>query len=282
MKYYIKRVLNNNIVEVEETSKGLEYILLGKGIGFKKHQGDLVENDYIEKVYTISDEKSLSKYKELLNNSDENTVMVVEDIIFEVAKEFGSNYDEYLHIALLDHINFSIYRLKNQIEMQNIFLEELKIMYEREFTFATKMLAMVNNRLAIELPSSEIGFITMHVHSAIKNKKISKTAFYTQVIGFAMQYIENQLQLKLDANSIERARLVTHLKFALERASKNISIHNPLNKQLIASYPKTLALATSLADELNKNFQVELPDGEIGYLVLHIANIIYSSKGEIC
>lgn len=279
MQYHVKRVLNNNIVQCHEKGKDNECILLGKGIGFQKKQGDIIDNEMIEKIYHIQDQKSLSKYEQLVKQSEEEVVAVVEDVIEKVGQRFGNQYSEYLHVTLLDHLNFSIYRYKNEVELHNIFLDELSIMYEQEYAFSKEMLAYINETLAISLPESEVGFITMHVHSALKNTKTSKTAFYSQIIGASMKFIEEQLDINLDPKSLERARLVTHLKFALERAKNNVSLSNPITESLKDTYPETCELARKLSIMVREEYGVELPEGEIGYLALHIQNIILSSKG---
>ncbi len=45
---YHKKSLNNNVLIVEHQSYG-EVVLIGKGIGFGKKPGDVIEEDNIEK-----------------------------------------------------------------------------------------------------------------------------------------------------------------------------------------------------------------------------------------
>lgn len=275
-RYIIQKVLNNNIVQCQIASQDGECMLLGKGIGFQKSRGDYADNEKIEKAYFTRDEKNITRYLELVEKCDEALVEVVEEVIQLMEQYFGSVYDEYLHIALLDHLNFSIYRYENEIDIKNIFLEEFSIMYEKEYAFAKEMLSYINEHLHIHLPDSEIGFITLHIHSALHDESVSKSALYMQIIAACIEKIEDALRVHLDACSIERMRLITHLKFALERADKKIEISNPVLDSLKTTYPKTYALAMSLGDMIHEVYGVCLHDGEIGYLALHIQNIILS------
>lgn len=274
MSYIIKKVLNNNIVQCYELGKSEECLLLGKGIGFQKKVDDLVNEEIIEKIYFIKNQKNLNRYQSLVSKCDERLVDVVEEVIKMMEERFGSLYDEYLHIALLDHLNFSLYRLQNNIEVNNIFLEEFSVMYADEYAFAQMVLSYINDQLHIQLPASEIGFITLHIHSALHKESISKSTLYMQIITSCINLIEEKLHVKLDAGSIERMRLVTHLKFALERADKKIEIHNPLLDTLKATYPDTYVIAIAMREMIKETYLVELSDGELGYLVLHIQNII--------
>lgn len=275
-RYIIQKVLNNNIVQCQIASQDEECMLLGKGIGFQKVRGDYVDNEKIEKAYFTRDQKNITRYMELVEKCDSSLVEVVEEVIQKMEQHFGNVYDEYLHIALLDHLNFSIYRYQNQIDIKNIFLEEFSIMYEKEYAFAKDMLSFINERLQIQLPDSEIGFITLHIHSALHEESVSKSALYMQIIAACIEKIEDALQVHLDACSIERMRLITHLKFALERADKKIQISNPVLDSLKTTYPKTFALAMSLGDMMKDIYGIKLHEGEIGYLALHIQNIILS------
>lgn len=281
--YIIHKVLNNNIVLCKELGKDDECMLLGKGIGFQKSRGDEIDERIIEKSYFHHDKKNLTRYEQLVEQCDEQLVQVVEDVIHQMEQRFGNTYDEYLHIALLDHLNFSIYRYHNHIEVKNIFLEEYSVMYAEEYAFAQAMLAFINERLQTTLPHSEIGFITLHIHSAIHQESVSKSALYMQIITACVEHIEAQLQMHLDSCSLERMRLITHLKFALERADQQIKLDNPVLDSLRETYPKTYALAKDLGEMIETQFNVQLYEGELGYLALHIQNIIMAlaKKGVI-
>lgn len=53
----IAQVLNNNVVTVINASEQ-ELVVMGRGIGFKKHPGDLVDETKVEKVFKLESRKS--------------------------------------------------------------------------------------------------------------------------------------------------------------------------------------------------------------------------------
>ncbi len=55
--YHIKKIINNNILCVID-SKGDEFIVTGKGIGFKRHRGEDVEENAIQCLYRKEDKES--------------------------------------------------------------------------------------------------------------------------------------------------------------------------------------------------------------------------------
>ena len=49
----IEKVLNNNVVQVLDNDNNVEYIVMGKGLGFQKKVGDLVDKEKIEKTFVL-------------------------------------------------------------------------------------------------------------------------------------------------------------------------------------------------------------------------------------
>lgn len=277
-EYKILRVLSHNVVQALEVKKDEECILLGKGIGFGKKVGQLIDPDVVERKYFIRDSENLHKYQKLLETTDERLYFIVEEYIEKVGKAFGSGFDENLHIGLLDHLNFSIYRYKNNVTLNNIFIDEMSMMYEKEYAFAKVMLKDLNKKLDVELPEAEAVFIALHIHSSIKGEKASQTALYLKIIGDCLQFLERELRISLDPLSIEKTRLITHLKFALKRASEHQTIQNVMTKSLKKVFPKTFQVASEMAKMIEENYAIILPEGEIGYLTMHIENIVIQQK----
>lgn len=277
-EYIVQKVLSNNIIKCQKVGEDEDCIVQGNGIGFQRKRGDLIPREMIEKIYFKRDEKKINQYLDLVEKCDSALVDAVEEIIRRMEVRFGNVYDEYVHIALLDHLNFSLYRYRNHIEINNIFLEEYRLMYAEEYAFAKEMVVYINECFQVHLPESETGFITLHFHSALHKESVSKSALYMQIIAACINLIETQLMMKLDSGSIERMRLITHLKFALERADKKVELTNPVLDSLRVQYPQTYEIALALAKMLKNEYAISLPEGELGYLMLHIQNIVMALK----
>ncbi|WP_245237620.1 CAT RNA binding domain-containing protein, partial [Paenibacillus ihuae] len=52
----IAKVLNNNVVTVMDASQN-ELVIMGRGIAFKKHAGDYLDEDKIEKVFSLENKE---------------------------------------------------------------------------------------------------------------------------------------------------------------------------------------------------------------------------------
>ena len=64
----IVKAINNNVVCALDQD-GQEILVMGKGIGFKAKEGQLLNKDLVEKVFKMDNQKSASQFSELLKNS---------------------------------------------------------------------------------------------------------------------------------------------------------------------------------------------------------------------
>ncbi|WP_167830167.1 PRD domain-containing protein, partial [Mycobacterium tuberculosis] len=125
-----------------------------------------------------------------------------------------------IHITLLDHIAFTIDRYNNGIDISNLFLAEIKSLYREEYMISLKVIEKINGRFNITLPIDEVGFIAMHLHAAVNKQDISRTAQSTTIINDVINLIEDKTRNKIDKESIDYVRLITHVRFALDRVEK--------------------------------------------------------------
>ncbi|SKA95190.1 transcriptional antiterminator, BglG family [Caloramator quimbayensis] len=273
-KFVVIKPFNHNVVYCKCIDSKNECIILGKGVGFGVKEGQYVNDKNIEKVLYIFDEDTIRKFNSLIENIDGDIVAAAEEIIEYAASCFESKLNENLHITLLDHLNFAVIRYKSAIEIKNPFLYEIKSMYKKEFEIAKKAVELINNKLNINLPEDEAAFIAMHIHAAANNIPISQAALTTNVIAASIQYIEDSLGINIDKESIEYIRLLTHIRFAVDRARKKISIENLLIDTIKEKYNYSFQIAKNLSEMLNKEYFIEFSEGEIGYIALHLQTII--------
>ena len=63
----IQKVINNNVISAYDVNRQ-EVVIMGKGIGFKAHTGDLIDEGRIEKVFRIENEKLSRQFQEIREN----------------------------------------------------------------------------------------------------------------------------------------------------------------------------------------------------------------------
>ncbi|WP_035283069.1 MULTISPECIES: PRD domain-containing protein [unclassified Clostridium] len=263
---------NNNIVSVE--MNGRERILFAKGIGFGKKTGDKIEKGTeVEKVFVIENEDNLRNFEQVIENVDEEFFELCERMISFIADQLQEKLNERIHIALVDHLNFAVKRLADNEEIENPFLIEIKALYSTEYLLAEKVAKKLQNKINIEIPAGEIGFIALHIHSARNSGIISDSIKNTYIINLVIEYIEEKMSLNIDKTSLDYARFLTHLKFAIKRISTDISIQNDFIKEIKSKYKLSYKIAKGVSKILGGKLEKDIADDEIAYLAMHIERL---------
>ncbi|MGG3841939.1 glucose PTS transporter transcription antiterminator GlcT [Anoxybacillus kestanbolensis] len=272
--FRIEKVLNNNVLIASHPTYD-EVVLIGKGIGFGKKKGDVIEQKDVEKWFILKNEREQEQYKKLLPHVDEEFIGLMNDIVHHIRKRTNSPLNEHIHVALTDHILFAIKRLEQGMDIKNPFLVETKSLYPLEYDVATEVVNMLNERLHIQLPEGEIGFIALHIHSALTNHQLSEVNQHSQLISRLVSVVEEQLDIRIDRESIHYLRFVRHLRYAIERVKKGEKIEEPkkLSNILKETYPLCYNLSWKLIKIMQQTLQLPVDEAEAVYLTLHLQRL---------
>ncbi|MGR1322157.1 CAT RNA binding domain-containing protein [Streptococcus agalactiae] len=166
----IKRVLNHNAV-ISVTHQGLDVLLMGKGIAFKKRIGDRINSDAIEKSFVLKNSDNMNRFTELFITVPEEVVACSERIINLGKIKLGKNLDEILYINLTELFAQRVLSGMKYEDDDADLLLVVKKKYPREY----KCVKEIGNNMAIQyqyqLNSSELLYLTVHVKRLVKNLK---------------------------------------------------------------------------------------------------------------
>ncbi|MCR1899592.1 PRD domain-containing protein [Irregularibacter muris] len=277
--YMISKVLNNNVILAVDKKTRQEHILVGKGIGFGKKDGKMVRlsNHDIEKSFIAYDKRTKKEYLQLLNQLDGKIIGMSEEIISLAEKELG-HLNSHIHIVLTDHIAFAIERIHMQLEISNPFLYEIKALYPEEFQIGLKAAQLIKERLEVDIPEAEIGFIALHLHSARQNKKVKDTMKDTRLLKEVVDLVQKEIAMTIDNQDLMYTRLINHLRVAIIRTEEKKPIDNPLLESIKEQFEVSYRIAQKVGEYINEKKNIDVKEGEIGYLALHIERIRRSSN----
>ena len=266
----VVKSFNNNILLVKENGK--EKILFQKGIGFGRRPGDLIEKGIVvEKVFIIEDEDNQRNFNEILDRVDSKLIVLVEELIAEITDELGEELNENIHVGLTDHLFYAIRRLEDNEEIQNPFLVEIETLYGREFSMACRLANRIKEELGVERPEGEKGFIALHIHSARNNGKLSNTIKYSFLSNSIIEHVEKRLEIKIDRKSLDYARFLTHIRFAIERIITNSPTKNDLIDVIKVKYRLSYKIARETKDIICKALDINsVSEDEVAYLAMYI------------
>ena len=272
--YKIVRLINNNVVMCKD-KEDKRCMLIGKGIGFKKQPQDIIRDlTNVEKVYYLVDENNAKAYSSIVESTKSEVIGAVEEAITLIESYTQKPLNESIHVTLLDHINFAISRIENKINIKNPLIHEIKFLYTEEFLIAEKVIEFLNDKLKIEFPYDEVGFVTMHIHAAITEKKIEETSMANEILSDILHFLDKNLGHKIQRNSLEYFRFLTHLRFSIDRAMNGKNVENLLIDTIKEKFENSYNLAERLSVYIYEKYKIYFNDGEIGYIVLHLQNIL--------
>lgn len=273
-KFTIKKVLNNNVLIAIDNDKS-EVVLIGRGIGFGKKSEEAIFREKVEKLFVLNDPAEQEQYKQLVSTLDEETLKVLISVVEIIQERANMLLNEHIHVALTDHLIFAVGRMRRGMAIRNPFLLETKALYPDEYKIAEEVTAMVNKKLTVALPEGEIGFIALHIHSALVNKNVRDVTKYSELIIQLVKMIEAQFNMKIDKSSIDYMRLIRHLHFTIERVVRGEKVAEPEKITLLlkTEYPGCYNLAWKLIKIMQQTLKKDVYEAEAVYLTLHLQRI---------
>ena len=271
----IEKVINNNIISAYEES-GAEVIVMGRGIGFKKKQGEIVPADQISKIFRIKSRTLTEQFKELLANMPLERVRISDEIISHAKDHLKLKLNQSIYVTLTDHINFAIERVSQGIEPQNALLWEIKRFYPQEFQLGIYALELIQDRLGILLPEDEAGFIALHFVNAEYGTDIRDAVKFPDQMQAIVDIVEHDLGILLDESSLHYERFVTHIKFLIQRIYRKellSSEDRELSLMMQRKYPREYECSVKVAEYIMQATGSRLSEEEIMYLSVHIRRV---------
>ncbi|GIN68784.1 PRD domain-containing protein [Bacillus sonorensis] len=268
----IKKILNNNALVVKDHDE--EKIVLGSGIAFQKKKNDIVDRSKIEKIFVMKDSTEYRQFEKILKTLPEDHIQLAEEIISHAEKELGIKINERIHVAFSDHLSFAIERLSKGMVIKNPLLDEVKVLYTKEFQIGRWAKALIKERLHIDIPEDEVANIALHIHTAKTNAgDMTKTLDLTTMIRDIIAIIENRLNITIKDETISYERLVTHLRFAIQHIEAGETFYE-LDADMIELIKKKFRQAFLCAREIGefvkKEYGFDFPEKELCYISMHI------------
>lgn len=277
----VAKVLNNNVI-IADHPVHREVVVIGKGIGFNRKAKDMIPLSAAEKMFILTKPEEQEQYKQLVPQVDEKLIEAIHDIIQHASASGNGPLNEHIHIALTDHIAFAIKRHAQGLYIHNPFLFETRELYPEEYRMAEYAVKTIQNRIGVDLGEDEIGFIALHFHGALTNQHISEVRKHSQLLSDLVGVVEDKLDYAIPKDSLDYSRLITHLRFALERVRRGETVieAGSLDSLLKQEYPELYSLAWTLTKMMENRLKKPVYPAEAGYLTIHLQRLAQRKAQE--
>lgn len=174
-KIYIGDEYSNGEDFYSSIEKKLEAL---KNIGIDEKEANEILNIDIETHFqkyigNISDKLRREELSKIVNIE---VLKIVEEILLLAQQSLLKEFDEKIYSGLALHLERSIERVKKGEKIYNPRLNFIRINYEEEFLFATKIAKLIDNKFSIETPIDEIGYLAMFFSDTLSKADIEESS----------------------------------------------------------------------------------------------------------
>jgi len=271
----IRNIHNNVCICLD--SQNREVVVFGKGVGFIKPPHNLSLNQ-IERTFYDVDSISLKAIEEI----PADVIQIAIEIVDTACLLLHTDYPQASVFPLADHLNFAIKRKKENIYLGLSIEEDIKLTHPKELEMGYKALDLIQQNLGIKLPRYEATYIAFHLINYSNVSDAVNKDNSREIIDQCFQMIEEFYCKKIDRNSFNSSRFITHVDYLLQRIRNNTpieSVNMKMFDSLKEKYPTAYQCALSISKNIFSKYDTKLSDEEIVYLMIHI-NRLYSHTDQ--
>ncbi len=273
----VKRVLSNNAVLAEDHNKH-EVVALGRGVGFGVRASDQLDPERVEQVFTAGGSAASEQLAQYLTDVPLVCVRAAARIADLAHERMGVRVSQAFVLPLADHLAFAMRRRREDIAVEFPLRWEVSQLYPRELAVGREAVGIAKSVLQVDIDDDEAVAIAMHlVNAQFTMPEMNTTMQMTETIARIFSVIEASFGVRLDTESMNAARFVTHLRYVVARIASGKQIDESDTTFFDAMsnlHPEAMACAVKLRYIIELAFQTSLTTAETAYLALHIARLV--------
>ncbi|MBZ6008629.1 BglG family transcription antiterminator [Leuconostoc gelidum subsp. aenigmaticum] len=190
-------------------------------------------------------------------------------IVLDECRESGIHLTDFTIQNIVLYIALSVQRMAGGFELQSITLENIPEI-DNVYTVAQKIIKRIEKSYHLQMPESEIAYLTIQLMAKGKNPNITSDENLQKDLDIVLQQIEIDTGLPVSQDYELRKNLIEHLRPMIIRLEQGLQLKNPLLQEIKTRYPsyfldvkRYVKLSTYLS-------RFDINDDEIAYLALHL------------
>lgn len=268
----IEKIINNNIVSALDND-GKEIVVMGRGLGFQKKAGQLLDEKNIEKVFRLESDDIRERFKDLLANMPLSHIQVSDEIISYARTVLKMELSQNVYLTLMDHINFALDRFSQGMLFENALYDEIRRFYPEEFQVGQYSLQLIKERTGVMLPEDEAASIAIHLVNAEYNMKMHDSAKMIGMLRDLMKLTEKEICFRKEGDFYRdlfssNLKLIIHRMLFLEPESKKPD--KDLKAFAMRALKKEYELTEKMNNYLQKAYGCQMTEEEQIYLTLQL------------
>ena len=279
--YRVRKALNHNTLIAISMENNQEYLVIGKGIGFGKKVSERFEiPENIEcSIYSLHEQTERGKAMELIKGIEPVYLEIAGKVLAKSEEVFGK-IDKNILFPMADHIAFAVQRIRANEQISNPLTDDIRALFHMEYKTAECVKDILWEMLQVEIDEHEIGYIALHIHSAIEDENVALSMQIAMAVRECIRMIEEETGQTIDVMSLSYNRLMNHIRYMVARSIKGEKLKLNMNDYMSVKFPKSFWMATEVCKQLEKQLHRTSPldEVEIGYLAMHIERVLMDKE----
>lgn len=279
--FRVRKALNHNTLIAISMDNNQEYLLIGKGIGFGKKVSERFEiPENIEcSIYSLQEQTERGKAMEMVKGIDPIYLEIAGKVLTKSEEVFGK-IDRRILFPMADHIAFAVQRIRANEQISNPLTDDIRALFHMEYKTAECVKDILWEMLQIEIDEHEIGYIALHIHSAIEDENVALSMQIAMAVRECIRMIEEETGQTIDVMSLSYNRLMNHIRYMVARSIKGEKLKLNMNDYMSIKFPKSYAMAVEVCRQLEVQLHRKSPldEVEIGYLAMHIERVVMDKE----
>ncbi|MDN4525099.1 BglG family transcription antiterminator [Fictibacillus fluitans] len=201
-------------------------------------------------------------------------IMLVRKALQSMSLEFSFAFTDETMENLLVHALIMIKRTRQRSRVFVHKTEMAETADQQEYEYTSYLFDLLKNEFGLSFPEEERVYFTWHLMSS---KRLGEGDSPDVQVNPATSNLAASLTAKMERltsfhfkdDDILMNGLALHLHSVLNRLSFGFPITNPLLTNIKKMYPFMFHMVMLALEEIKKSFDVEVPEDEAAYLVLH-------------
>lgn len=211
----VLKIYNNNIIAVLLDSDQVA-LVTGRGIGFEAKETHTFILSPSHQLFVLS-EPNKSDIQKVINQIDPDALEIARKIVAKAQEISDYGIMSSLLLQLADHISFKLELSKQNVEVPNLLMTEVKNFYPKEFSIGQYGVQLINKKYGTHFGDDESSYLGLHVLNSSIQGKGTDVYRITEFIKEMLNSIETIFQQPFKDDRWIYERLIVHLKFLAVR-----------------------------------------------------------------
>lgn len=256
----VVRTFSNNAV-LASTGED-EFVLVGRGIGFGRKAGDVIETDTEQRRYVEVSPERIQFLTSL--GSVEPDLLEVASAAVDLAVDLLGDLHPSVYVLLVDHLSFAVQRVREGTHISNELHHEIAAVFPQEFGAAELVVQYLNSHLRVDLPVDEAAYIALHLNAARTGSTVKQPLEKANLLGSLVGIIEGSLGKAPDHE------LISYLARLTNRITAGKPLGNDAERAIVRELPHEASIARDVIDAMEKDISPARVSGEVAYLAVFL------------